>query len=314
MKKALADSILNIAEHDDRIVFLTADLGFMVLEPIKKLLGERYINVGIAEQNMIGIAAGLASQGFIPFVYTMAQFIALRCLEHIRVSLIQNDRKAILIGIGAGFTYGIQGPSHHSIEDIGAMTLLPNLNVISPADKFDVNGAVMSAIEADKSSYIRLGNLGKKAIKDQNRTFRIGQMQQIANGDTIALISHGEAVSLCLDIVEILKNRFGLQISLYNSPSLKPFDSQSALRILERYKIVFTIEESIKNGGLGSIVSELIAAKRTDRLIFRTFSLKDEYKKVCGDSDYLKAMDGLNIKNILGILIKDAEEVGFANK
>lgn len=304
MRTAFINTLLEKNSSDDRIVFLTADLGFMAVEPLRKVLGDRFINMGLAEANMIGVAAGLARAGFKPYVYSMIPFVTMRCLEHIRVSLCQNENKVILIGVGAGYSYGNQGASHHAVEDIGVMSSLPGMTVISASDPYDVRQALLMVEEIDGPVYIRLGKNGEPRLDIANRTFELGKPTLMRKGVDGAFVCHGGIVATCLEVAENIQRDAGINLSVYNFHTIKPMDINYLESIIVKYPQIISVEQHTERGGLSSYIGMAIARSSQCTAQLETITILDEYKKICGSREYLESLDGLSAKSIYENILK----------
>lgn len=291
MRDALISALLEEAERDPSLVFITGDLGFMAVEPLRDRLGERFINGGVAEQNIIGVAAGLARTGFRPFVYSMAPFVTLRCLEAVRVSLCQSPAPVTLIGVGSGYSYGNQGASHHAVEELAAVTALPGMTVVAPSDPWEVGEAVAATRSLDGPLYLRLAKSGEERLPVDVRRFVLGRLSPLREGDEAVIFATGEAVGRCLAVCEALAER-GIDTALYAAHTLKPFD-RDGVAAAGAGRWVFTVEQHVAHGGLGSMVAMALAESGVGAKGFHAFTLADEFKRRCGDTAYLERLDGL---------------------
>jgi len=256
MRGAFINTLSELAAQDDRIVLMTADLGFTVLEPFAKTFPKRFYNVGVAEQNMMGMATGLAEAGFIPFVYSIGTFASLRGYEFIRNGAILHRLPVRIVGVGGGLEYSTAGMTHHSIDDVGVMRVQTGIEVIAPADATQTQLALQSTWQRPSPIYYRIGKYDNVTIPDLEGRFTFGQPETIGDGTDILLVSMG-GISKEADNTRQQLAAEGIQASLAIVSTLNP--STDLAPILANFRYVMTIEEHYINGGLGSMVAEIIA-------------------------------------------------------
>jgi transketolase len=310
MRTALIESILDQARVDERVAFLTGDLGYMAVEPLAEALGDRFINAGVAEVNMIGVAAGMAAAGYRPFVYSMIPFVSMRCLETIRVCLCQHNIDVTLIGIGSGYSYGNQGASHHAIEDLACMLSLPNMTVITPSDPYDVRQAVMATSEIQGPCYIRLAKNNSKTVNVADRQFEFGRLERLVDGPDGAMFVMGEITEKCFAVCSELAMDHGINLSLYNCHTLKPFDHESLRRCVTdlNRRHVFVVEQHVEHGGLNSLVSQSLIGSGITLESYNSMAIKDAYVTACGDQLYHEKNDGLDQNSILQTVLHELKD------
>jgi transketolase len=304
MRNALVNTLLERSKVDPTLAFLTADLGFMAVEPLAEALEKRFINCGVAEANMVGVAAGLCIAGYYPFLYTMAPFITMRCLEQIRVSLCQNRHKAVLIGVAAGYSYGAQGASHHSIEDVAPMLSLPGMTVIVPSDPLDVQAALRAIDSVDGPVYLRLAKAGEPIIGGANRKFELGKISIIKEGEDASIFAMGDILAKVVSVAERLEKE-GINLGVYNCHTLKPFDSEFVVNVAAKTRKIFTVEQHVLQGGLSALVSMSLSGSRIPMKAVRFLTIKDRYVKTAGDKDYLETLDGLSEDGIYQAILSE---------
>lgn len=263
MRAEFAQAIAEVAAAEPRLVFLTGDLGFMALESVEAALGARFLNVGVAEQNMIGVAAGLAAQGLLPVVYSIAPFATLRPYEQIRNDVCLHKLPVKIVGNGGGYGYGIMGATHHALEDIGAMRLLSGMRVYVPLFGEDVADAVRSMLDDGSPAYLRL-NLGVKAAR-RLESFRC--WRKIAGGTAGVAITTGPVVE---GLLQALAARKGPSLEVW-SVGCFPFEPMPAalLESIARTRRVLTAEEHLAAGGLGEAVAAALLQQAVGPLDFR---------------------------------------------
>lgn len=260
---AFGSSALEIAEQNDKALMLTADLCFFSgLERFKSAYPNRLYNLGIAEQNMIGVAAGLAKEGFVPFVNTYASFCCSRCLDQVRVNMSYMKLPIKLIGLTAGYAAGILGATHMSVEDLAIMRSLPNITVISPADCSEIVKAMLAAAKTPDPTYIRLsGPINTPIVYKEDFKFEIGKAIELKEGTDICIIATGSMVYQSLQAAKMLEDN-GVSCAVINMHTIKPLDKEMINRVNNNYEYIFTAEEHSVIGGLHSAVSEYLAKER----------------------------------------------------
>lgn len=258
MRAAFAAAITELAAHDERILLLTGDLGFMALEPFSDRFPDRFFNVGVAEQNMVGLATGMAEAGYLPFVYSIAPFATLRPYEFIRNGPILHQLPVRIVGIGGGFEYGSAGPSHFSLEDVGVMRAQPGITIITPADANQTRTALHATYDLPGPIYYRLGKDDKTIVPGLDGRFHLGQAEILGDGRDLALIAMGSsAVEAAAAATELAGHGIGCTVLVVGS--VQPAPVETLAGVLDRFPIVLTVESHYANGGIGSLVAEVIA-------------------------------------------------------
>jgi transketolase len=255
MRNAFVDELTLLAEKNEKIFLIVGDLGYGVIENFEKRFPKQFLNAGVAEQNMMGMAAGLASAGYQVFVYSIGNFPVFRCLEQIRNDVCYQELDVSIVSIGAGLSYGTLGYSHHAIDDIGVMKALPGMTIYSPADPIETRIALSSSLSIKTPKYFRLGKSGEPNIFEEGST-NFPNWTELANGNQLLLITTGAMTIEAIEAAEML-NLEGIEISVCSIPILKPFKLDISL--IEKHQKILVVEEHSISGGLGSIVSEQIA-------------------------------------------------------
>jgi transketolase len=252
--------------------------------------------MGVSEANMIGVAAGMAMRGKQVFVYSIIPFVTFRVLEQIRNDLCLQNLPVKIIGVGEGITYGTSGPTHHAIEDIGVMSSLPNLTVISPGDPIEVEKLVEQSLYLDAPCYIRLGKTGEEIINSQDVSLKIGKGNVIKEGKDIAIISTGNMLSSAIKVsMEFEKeNVSSMVISLH---TIKPLDETLLKEVSEKVKYIFVIEEHISSCGLGGKIS-FYYSQQNINVRMKCIGLPDDFIKFVGKQDFLRMKYGLDVDGI----------------
>ncbi|MBN1259325.1 MAG: transketolase [Anaerolineae bacterium] len=302
MRKAFTQTLAELAESDPRIIVLTADLGFGLFEALSKRCPDQFVNVGVAEATMTGMAAGLALQGRIPFTYSIVPFATARCYEQIRNDVCYQNANVKIVGVGAGYAYGPNGPTHHGIVDAAIMRALPNMTVLSPADPIEADLATRAAVAHQGPVYLRLGRGGEPVLHASPPDFRIGRGIILREGQEATLIATGSIVSVALDAAVQLEAQ-GIGTRVVSMPTVKPLDVALVEACVRESRVVVTLEEHTVAGGLGSAVAEAAAAIPGVRAPVRIFGIPDRFAHTVGDQAYLRELDGLTTSRIVDAIL-----------
>ncbi len=289
MRKTFINTLIDLARKDKDIVLITPDMGFSVLEPFFEEFPERSFNAGIAEQNAITMAAGMALAGKKPYVYTIIPFLVERTFEQIKLDVAYMNANVKLIGIGAGFTYGSAGATHHAIEDISLMRSLPNMTVCCPGDNNEAEQIVRQSILNYKPMYIRIGR-HNRGIFDNNK-IEIGKASVIEKGEDIAIISTSNMLPDATYYCKQLKDQ-GRKPYLISMHTVKPLDKDIILDLVDKGVEIQTMEEHSIIGGLGSAVAEVIAESGKG-VKFKRIGIPDKFSHYIGSQKYIKKQFGL---------------------
>ncbi|MGK5027406.1 transketolase family protein [Janthinobacterium sp. RB2R34] len=281
MREAFSKAIVDAAQADPKIVLLTGDHGYALFDDFRKVLPDQFINAGIAEQNMVGVAAGLAKAGFKPIVYGLAAFVPVRVLEQIKIDICYENLPVILIGDGAGLVYSHLGTSHQSTEDIACTRAIPGLSVLSPGDRFEMEATMKLAFKLHSPVYIRMGKSDRGDIHTNIFDLTAGQILKVREGSgETAILATGSMVKTAIDLVDQ-----GLDAEVWSMPSIKPLNSKQLNEIAERVAFIVTIEEHSIIGGLGACIAENIS--RDNPLPICRIGVEDRFSDTCGTWDYL---------------------------
>jgi len=298
MRNVFIESLIKLAQKDKDLIVLTGDLGFQAFEEFAQKYPKQFYNLGNAEANMVGVAAGLALTGKKVCAYSIVPFITLRCYEQIRNSICQSNLNVNLVGVGGGFNYGPQGFSHNTLEDLAAMRALPNMIVLCPADQTEAKLAVREALKSSGPTYIRLGKAGQQKIYSGQPKFKLGQGLLVKSGRDLTLVSVSNIIEDALEIADKLKKK-GLSARVISMPCLKPFDRKIILKAAKETKVIFTIEEHSLIGGLGSCVAETLLETNYSDILFKRFAIPDKYCSEVGSQSYLRKINGLSVARII---------------
>jgi len=258
MRSAVIDTLCRLAEEDPNIWLLTGDLGFSVLETFAERFPDRFINVGVAEQNMAGIAAGLALSGKRVVIYSIVNFATMRCLEQIRNDICAHHANVIIIGAGAGYAYGAQGYTHHGLEDIAIMRALPGLDIAAPATKAEAEAALRAGMKRNGPTYIRLEKDAGAPMTALTTGSDSYGMSCYRNGEDAAIVATGGLVGEAMGAAELLMAE-GLSVAVWSCPWLSPFDKATFEMLIQRHRFILTAEEGVASGGLASAAALALA-------------------------------------------------------
>lgn len=296
MQKAYLMALYDLAAKDKRVLSLLADSGTGYDELFQREFPDQLIDFGIAEEHMVGAAAGMASCGKIPFVYTAGAFLAYRSYEFIRNDICMQNLNVKITGMGSGLAWSTLGPTHHTTEDISVLRALPNLTVFSPACPREVEKVVKAAYETEGPVYIRIGMNAEPDIYGEDYDFTAGRNVQLKKGKDLAVFSTGSITSEALKAVRQLEEQ-GIAASLYHVHTIKPFDEESVVEAAKAHSLLVTVEEHNIYGGLGSIVSEVVAEKRLGVGVKR-IGLPDMFAKGYGTLAEVRRQNGLDEESI----------------
>lgn len=296
MRNAFAAEITRLAQEDQRVVLLSGDIGNRLFDKFKQVDENRFFNCGVAEANMMGVAAGMALSGLRPVIYTITPFTTTRCFEQIRVDACYHHVPVIIVGTGSGLSYAELGPTHHSLEDLAILRTLPGMSVLAPCDATELRLSLRAALAQDGPVYIRIGKKGEPAIHPRDPDFHIGKAIVVRAGSTVALLSTGTLMPEVLKAADLLEAK-GISAEVVSVHSIKPLDTSYLASAAQRFKLIATIEEHGLTGGLGSAVSEWKAA--ADAPIRQlSFGTPDEFMHEVGSQEYARAKYGLVAQNI----------------
>lgn len=258
MRATFAATLTEIARTDRRVLLLTADLGYMALEPFAEAVPDQFVNVGVAEQNMIGIATGLADGGFIPFVYSIAPFASLRPYEFIRNGPVLHRLPVRIVGVGAGFEYGTAGPTHHGIDDAAALRPQPGLTIVTPADAPQMRSALLATWEQRGPIYYRIGKEEKVVVPGLDGRFRLGRAEIVRAGDDLAFVVMGAlAPEVCAAAEQLAAEGISATVAVVSS--FNPSPVEDLARLAQSHRLLVSVEAQYVDGALGSLVAETIA-------------------------------------------------------
>jgi transketolase len=305
MRKTCLDLVYELAKNDRRIFFIGSDLGVGALQQFKEEMPDRYFMEGVSEANIIGMAAGLALEGKIVYINTIATFITRRCFEQVALDLCLHKVKVRLIGSGGGLVYAPLGPTHLAIEDIAILRALPGMSIVAPADAEEMRRLMPATVDHPGPLYIRLAKGGDPIVTDSAVPFEIGKAFAMREGADALIVSTGILLKRALDAAETLRGR-GVEAAVLHVPTLKPLDTDAIVRMAARVPVIVTAEEHSTIGGLGSAVAEVVSeANFSSPKRFKRIGIPDVFPDQYGSQDSLMARYDITAQAIA----KTAEEL-----
>ncbi|HBF6021940.1 TPA: transketolase family protein [Clostridioides difficile] len=305
-RKVICDALVDIAKYDKDIIVLTSDSrGSASMSEFAELYPEQFVEVGIAEQNLVGIASGLASCGKKTYVASPACFLSMRSIEQIKIDVAYSKNNVKLIGISGGISYGALGMTHHSLQDIAVTRAIPDIQVLLPADRYETKKMIQELYKSDIPAYIRIGrNPVEDVYENEDFDFKIGRANELHSGNDITVIATGETVRIALDAaIELEKH--GIECRVINMHTIKPLDKEAIIKSSKETKGIITIEEHSIYGGLGAAVSEVVVQNSPIKM--QVLGIADE-SPISGNSKEVFNYYGLNSENI----VKIAKEMLFS--
>ena len=290
--------VVSHAEEDERIVLLAGDVGFGVLNEYRERFPSQFYNVGVAEQNLAGVAAGLALSGHIVFTYTIANFPTIRCLEQIRNDICYHRADVKIVAVGGGMAYGALGPSHFATEDLAIMRAIPNMTVVAPADADEMRRLMRLTVEHKGPIYIRLAKGFDPIVTTDDVPFEIGKAIPMRQGSDALLVTTGITLKLALDAAALLAEK-DIQVAVLHMPTIKPLDTDAIVKYAGCVPAILTLEEHTVIGGLGSAVAEVIAeANFSAPKRFKRIGIPDCFPDQYGSQASLMARYGLTAQAV----------------
>ena len=298
MRTAFAETLCDLAARDESIWLLTGDLGFSVLEPFRERFPGRFVNAGVAEQNMTGMAAGLALSGKIVFTYSIANFPTMRCMEQIRNDVCYHRAAVKIVAVGGGMAYGAQGYTHHGVEDLAVMRALPHMIVAAPGDPLEARAVTGAAAASPDPCYIRLGRSSEPVVHEREPEFEFGEAIALREGSDATLVSTGGILKPVADAARILEQS-GTSVGVLSMPTVKPLDGGAVATVAERCRLIVTVEEHSIIGGLGSAVAEEMAELGVSGCRLVRLGLPPIPVGEAGSQGYLRRVHGLDTDGIV---------------
>ena len=291
--------VYELAQQDERVLFIGSDLGPDVLNDFKKNIPDRFFMEGIAEQHIIGMAAGLAFDGFIPYVNTIAVFLTRRCFEQVTLDLCLHDLPVKLIGNGGGLVYAPLGPTHQAIEDIGILRTLPNMTIVAPCDAEEMKRLMNASIDWPHPLYIRLAKGGDPIVSKPELDFKIGKGIHLKKGDDVLFITTGITTQRALAAAQYLTDE-KVDCGVFHMHTIKPLDTQAILDHAAGVPVIVAVEEHTSIGGLGTAVAEVVAEANFDPgKRFKRIGIPDVFADEYGSQDNLMEKYSITTQNLV---------------
>jgi transketolase len=302
MREAAVRRLTALAAKDPRLILVTGDLGFGVLTDFAQRFPKQYLNAGVAEQNMLGVAVGLALEGRISIVYSIGNFPTLRCLEQIRNDACYHNANVKIFAIGGGFSYGALGMSHHATEDIAVLRAIPSLTVMSPGDRYEAEEATEAIVTRPGTAYLRLdksfANTGPA-----DTAFEFGKFRRLREGGDFSLLATGGVLKCALEAAEALQ-KHRIECRVYSVHTIKPFDHEELQKAVADTGGLITIEEHMLDGGLGSLVAESCLDRGLRPRRFLRLGVPGEFSPVVGSQEYLRSLYKLDANSIATTVLR----------
>jgi transketolase len=312
MRGAFFRALVELAEQDERVHLIVGDLGFGVVEEFARRFPQRFLNAGVAEQNMTGIAAGLALSGKIVFTYSIANFPILRCLEQVRNDVCYHNANVKIVAVGGGLAYGALGATHHATEDLAILRALPRMVVVAPGDPIEAEAATRAVTAHAGPCYLRLGRAGEAKVHRTPIDFVLGKAIEVRQGSDVTLISTGGMLGTAMQAADLLEEA-DVQARVLSMHTVKPLDTAAIESAVRKTAAVFTLEEHSIVGGLGGAVAEFLAETWEAPVVFKRFGLPSEFSSFVGSQEYIRARHGLSAEAVaLAIRAKLEKVPGLA--
>ena len=298
MRTAFIDTLSKLAAKDPRVTLLVGDLGFGVVDEFAERFPKQFYNVGVAEQNMTGIAAGMALSGRVVFTYSIANFPTLRPLEQIRNDVCYHQANVVVVAVGGGLAYGALGMSHHATEDLAIMRSLPQMAVVAPGDPAETVAATNALSKGIGPAYLRLGRAGEPIIHHNKPSWELGKALCVRDGNDMTLISTGAMLSTAMTAADQLAETEGLDVRVLSMHTLKPIDEDAILFAAKETGALVTLEEHSILGGLGGAVAEVLCESEIGSVQFQRLGLPSSFISEVGSQEYLRKAVGLDVESV----------------
>jgi transketolase len=307
MRNAFADEITALGQADPRIVLLSGDIGNRLFDRFKDVAPGRFFNCGVAEANMMGVAAGLGLNKLRPVVYTIAPFTTIRCLEQIKIDVCYHGSPVIFVGTGAGLSYAQLGPTHHSLEDVAILRALPGLTIFCPCDSHELRAGLRAALQGMRPVYIRIGKKGEPTLHTEIPTLELGKALTLRQGDDLCFIGTGPITGVALAAAEELAKQ-GVSARVESFHTVKPLDEERLLDLSSRFGLLAVVEEHSRIGGLYSAISEWqirhALEHPTRQPLIASFALEDAFIHRVGSQEQTRMRAELNGTAVAGAILE----------
>lgn len=297
MRNAFADEITALAATDPNLILLSGDIGNRLFDKLRSSFPERFMNCGVAEANMMGVAAGMGLSGLSPVVYTITPFTTTRCLEQIRVDVAYHNAPVVIVGTGSGLSYASLGPTHHSLEDFAIFRSIPNIRVLAPYDAPSLRIVLREAIASDIPTYIRIGKKGEKDIVAIENAVGIGEAISVREGSDICIVAVGTIALEAIEAADSLKTEHGIAAEVVLLNTVKPLNTALIDKLAKKFDAIITVEEHSKDGGFGEMVSAHLA-QANHRTPITCLGTGDHFMHTVGSQSYARTYFGIDAKSI----------------
>jgi transketolase len=299
MRSVFSRTIVNAAQADPKVLLLTGDHGYALFDEYRRVVPGQFINAGIAEQNMVGVAAGLAKAGYKPIVYGLSAFVPVRVLEQIKLDVCYENLPVVFIGDGAGVVYSSLGSSHQSTEDIALLRPIPNVRILSPCDTYEMGYAMAEALRFNGPVYVRMGKSDVGVVHNSAVSVPVGDLVPVkaAENKEIAFLATGSMVKTAVDLAERLGN-----CPVWSVPWIKPINQSQIAAISQQVANIVVLEEHSTAGGLGGLVAEIVGELPNSRPRVTKLGINDRFSEKCGGYNYLIKEHGLDTEHLLQML------------
>ncbi len=298
MRTAFLDELFQAAAKDKRVNLVVGDLGYSVVERFAEAFPDQFINAGVAEQNMTGLAAGMATTGRIVFIYSIANFLPFRALEQIRNDLCYHHANVKVVSVGGGLAYGSLGMTHHATEDLAVMRALPGMTVVAPGDPIETRLATRALVRHEGPAYLRLGKAGEPVVHSVEPDFELGRAITLRGGSDVSIISTGAMLKTAVEAADRL-TASGLGVQVLSMHTVSPLDVEAVITAATHARLVVTLEEHSIVGGLGGAVAEVLAELPKPHAGFKRLGLPPGFNRVVGDQRYLNSAHGLDVDGVI---------------
>ena len=298
MRNAFAKEITTLAKSVPNLVLLSGDIGNRLFDEYKDVKNSNFLNCGIAEANMMGVAAGLAMSGLKPIIYTITPFTTKRCFEQIRVDVCYHNVPVIIIGTGYGLSYASLGPTHHSLEDFAIFRAIPNITILAPSDSVELKKCLHEALKMDTPVYMRIGKKGESVVTEESSILQIGKSVNFKKGKDVCLIGTGTIMSEVLEASELLEKN-GVSTHVEGFHTIKPLDKKSLQRLFKSSNVISVIEEHSSIGGLFGAISEWKSLENNfNNTHLLSLGTKDEFMHEVGTQQHARRKNGIDALTI----------------
>jgi transketolase len=297
MRDAFAQEMTRLAAERTDIVLLSGDIGNRMFDRYKQVAPERFFNCGIAEANMMSVAAGMALTGLRPVIYTITPFTTTRCLEQIRVGVAYHQAPVVIVGTGSGLSYAELGPTHHSLEDMAILRTLPGLNVVAPADSAELVAQLRHALDAPHPTYMRIGKKGEPPLHGASAQLGIGKANLLREGSDLLVVGVGPILGEAVKAAETVA-REGISVAVASLGGVKPLDTVFLNGMAQRFTRWISLEEHGITGGLGSALLEWIEDREGATICLKRLGVPDSFLHELGNQEYMRSKLGLDAEGL----------------